>query len=212
MLLSSLRDSSIIDSLMQSAASLLSFMVDVVRARSQQPPLAYADCECAVSSLSHQPCVRGRGRRSVAVSSAVCPPAPLLLSSGCLSRIVATQFDAAYSFLSLWWGEQEMQDAALRMLDPLISQHRSPFHRRLHCGYAGLCQLLHSAALPPPPPLPHPPLQRSPLWTALSGTTQSLLVSVLSRSCDDKPRVEPAVVSPSSSPVVRDAVCSYGCW
>ena len=186
MLLSSLRDSSPIDSLVLSVASLLSLMVDVVRAGHSSrlsPTLAvsvlsllhrtngvYVDVDVAQSLYSNPSSARA-----------------LLLSSFCLSTVLAVQFDAAYSFLSLWPGEQDVHDSVLRCLAPLIAQHRSRPVATSTAGYCGLWQLVQSAASLPSSSADSVPLT---VVDRLSGATQSLLVSVLSQSCDDLRKLE----------------------
>ena len=183
MLLIRLRDSSALDSVVQSVVSLLSVMLDAVRAghSSRLSPLlavsvlsllyrvnvVYVDVDVAQSLYPDPSSVRS-----------------LLLSSVCLSRLVPAQLDAVSSFVSLWHGESEVHNAALRCLSPLIAHNRSRPVATSTAGYRELCQLLQSAASPPSSSSSATvPLS---LVDRLSSSTQSLLVCVLSQSCDDE--------------------------
>ena len=179
MLLSGLRGTSVVDSLVDSVVSVLALLVAVVRAG-----------QCSRLSPALAVSVLGMLRRTAGVYVDVDPgeslyanpsaARELLLSPACLARVTAVQFDAASAFLSLWAGEEEVHNAALRSLFPLIVQHRSRPVAVSSGGYSELCQLLHSSAAPSP----SADVQLSAV-DSLSSATQSLLVAVLSRSCAD---------------------------
>ena len=184
MLLFGLRDSTVVEGPLQSAATLLALIAEVVRAGCSSrlsPTLAvgvlslfhrvnsvYVDIDSSQSLYSQPSSVR-----------------PLLLSPGCLSRVVSPQLDAAASFLMLWAGEQDVHDAALRSLVPLLTQPRSHPYAATAGGYETLHRLLQSARAPFFVSSSSSSAVSLTSVDGLSSATQSLLVSVLSRSCND---------------------------
>ena len=181
MFLSSPLDSAVLESVVHCVLSLLSLMRDAVRAGDSgrvSPLLAVS----VMSLLSRISMVYVDVDTVHARYSALSSVRGLLLSSVCLSRLVSVQFDAAYSFLSLWYGESDVHLSALHCLSPLISQRRSRSIATSATGYSELRQLLHSAASSLPSASSAVTLDVVDRW---SSATQSLLVCVLSQSCDD---------------------------